>query len=78
MKRACNCNENILVDLVQGSEHGYNLPIHNENNILDRTMPRNIIQVVIVDNWHPNLDAVIAIPNMKHLPTKDLENWIGG
>ena len=41
-------------------------------------MPRNVIQVVIIDNWYPSLDAVVAIQNMKHLPTKDLESWIGG
>lgn len=78
MKRACDCNENIPVDLVQGSEHGYNISFHNQNNTLDRIMPRNVIWVIIIDNRHPSLDAVVAIPNMKHLPAKDLESWIGG
>ena len=78
MKRTCNCNENIPVDLVEGSEHGYNIPIYNENNTIDRIMPRNVIQVVIIYNCHSSLDAVVVIANMEHLPTKDLESWIGG
>jgi len=41
-------------------------------------MPKDIIRVVIVDDWHPSLDPVVSIPNMEHLPTKNLEDWIGG
>jgi len=41
-------------------------------------MPGYVIGMVIVDDGHPSLDAMVSIPNVKHLPTKHLKDWVAG